>query len=76
MNQNGSNLNWKLSIQHFNFFIEHINGVDNIPAEVFSRLVPRTGLIINNIVLSRCTTEHDLIQACYLYYAHGGLRKL
>ena len=68
MNQNGSRkvLNWKLSIQQFNFFIEHIKGVDNIPADVFSRLVPRTGLIVNNIVLSRCTTrQHDLIKACH-----------
>ena len=39
MNENGSRkvLNWKLSIQHFKFFIEHIKGVDNIPAKVFSR---------------------------------------
>jgi len=38
MNQNGSRnvLNWKLSIQHFNLFIEHIKGVVNIPADVFS----------------------------------------
>ena len=37
MNQHGSRkvLNWKLSIQLFNFFIEHIKGVDNIPADVF-----------------------------------------
>ena len=79
MNQNGSRkvLNWKLSIQHFNFFIEHIKGVDNIPADVFSRLVPRTGLIVNNIVLSRCTTrQHDLIKACHEHhYAHWGVQK-
>ena len=76
MKQNSSRkvLNWKLSIQHFNFFIEHINGVDNIPADVFSRLVPRTRLIGNNIVLSRCTTrQHDLIKTCYEHhYAQGG----
>jgi len=38
MNQNGSRkvLNWKLSIQYFNLFIQHIQGV-NILADVFSR---------------------------------------
>jgi len=76
MNQNGSRtvLNWKLSIQHFNFFIKHIKVVDNIPADIFSRLVPRTGLIVNNIVLSRCTTrQHDLIKTCHEHhYARWG----
>ncbi len=30
---------WKLAIQHFDFQIEHIAGVDNIEADQFSRLV-------------------------------------
>jgi hypothetical protein len=30
---------WKLEIQNYNFFIDHIPGVDNIPADAFSRLV-------------------------------------
>ena len=63
MNQNGSwkVLNRKLSIQHFDFFIEHIKGVDNIPAKAFSRLVPRTGLIVNNIILSRCKARQQYL---------------
>ena len=36
----------------FQIFIEHIKRVDNIPADVFSRLVARTGLIFDNIILS------------------------
>jgi hypothetical protein len=30
---------WKIEIQNYNFRIEHIPGVDNIPADVFSRLI-------------------------------------
>ena len=31
---------WKISIQSFDFKVEHIRGVDNIEADAFSRLVP------------------------------------
>ena len=60
-----------------NYAIEHIKGLDNIPADVFSRLIPRSGLIVNNIVLSRCTTcQHDLLKACdQHHYAHRGVQK-
>ena len=30
---------WKIEIQNYNFRIEHIPGVENIPADVFSRLI-------------------------------------
>jgi hypothetical protein len=30
---------WKIEIQNYNFRIEHIPGAENIPANVFSRLI-------------------------------------
>ena len=30
---------WKLEIQNYNFFIDHIPGAENIPADAFSRQV-------------------------------------
>ena len=32
-------MRWKLAIQHFDFDVQHIKGVDNIEADAFSRLV-------------------------------------
>ena len=32
-------MRWKLAIQHFDFCVQHIKGVDNIEADAFSRLV-------------------------------------
>jgi len=44
-------LNWKLSIQHLDFEIEHTKGKDNIVADLFSRLVePTTTISISTIL--------------------------
>ena len=32
---------WKIEIQNYQFKIEHIPGVENIPADAFSRLIHR-----------------------------------
>ena len=32
-------MRWKLAIQHFDFCVQHIKGVDNIETDAFSRLV-------------------------------------
>ena len=58
-----------------NFHPLNTSKVQITPADVFSRLVPRIGLIVNDIVLSRCTTrQHYLIKACYEdNYAHCGV---
>jgi hypothetical protein len=34
---------WKITIQNYNFRIEYIPGVDNIPADAFSRLIKPHG---------------------------------
>ena len=64
----------------FNILISwlHIKGIDNIPTNVFSRLVPWTGLIVNKIVLSWCTTcQHDLIKTCHQHhYAPWGCQSV
>jgi hypothetical protein len=41
LNEAGSAMvtRWKIEIQNYNFRIEHIPGVENIPADVFSRLI-------------------------------------
>jgi len=43
LNKHGSRkvLQWKLDIQHYDAVIEHVPGEQNIPADVFSRLVPK-----------------------------------
>ena len=50
MNNHGSRkvLQWTLDIQHYDATIEHVPGKANIPADVFSRLVPHyvTPLIV------------------------------
>ena len=45
---------WKIEIQNYNFHIEHIPGVDNIPADAFSRLVePHVGKTVQLNALTR-----------------------
>ena len=43
MNNHGSRkvLQWKLDIQHYDGTIEHVAEKDNIPADVFRRLIIR-----------------------------------
>ena len=51
-------LNWKLTIQHLDFEIEHIKGKDNIVADIFSRLVnPTTKVNIATILTAKCYSE-------------------
>ncbi len=37
---------WKLEVQQYNFDVEHIPGVDNIVADLYSRLNPLNALIV------------------------------
>ena len=57
-------LQWKLDIQHYDSVIEHIPGEKNIPADVFSRLVPKpTNAILIQILVLQCTdTQRALIK--------------
>jgi len=57
--------------------LEHIpERVDTIPADVFSRLLPQTRLIVNYSILSQCTIrQHNLIKTCYVHhYVHSGVK--
>jgi len=41
-----------LDIQHYDAIIEHVSGELNIPADVFSRLVPKAPVtILNQMVI-------------------------
>ena len=57
-------LNWKLSIQHLDFVIEHIKGKDNIVADLFSRLVePPSITTISSILTALCDSKQtDIIK--------------
>jgi hypothetical protein len=74
-------LGWKLAIQGFDFHIEHIKGIDNIPADAFSRQVARwtpDEVIINStIVRTTCTDlQRSRIKTCHeFYHAHWGVDK-
>jgi transposase InsO family protein len=80
LNQYGSRkvLNWKLAIQHFNCTIEHIPGKLNIPADTFSRLVPREEAItVNTILTLRCSSrQYEIIQLYHTHqFAHWGVNR-
>jgi hypothetical protein len=47
-----------LEIQTYNFFIDHIPGVDNMPAEAFSRLVKPH---INKVSALNVITEEEVV---------------
>jgi hypothetical protein len=54
---------WKLDIQAYNMVVEHIQGVDNIPADCFSRLIPKSEPYINhdlNIMFNK--DQEDIIR--------------
>jgi len=58
LNNNGSrkDLQWKLDMQHYDAVIKHIPGEENIPADVFSRLVPKpTNATLNQTMVLQCT---------------------
>jgi transposase InsO family protein len=83
LNQAGSSkvLNWKLSIQKFDFHIEYIKGVDNIVADTFSRLVdvpdptPSISITANIVSISKSTdTQRSLIDQYHTSLgAHWGV---
>jgi hypothetical protein len=57
---------WKLFIQEYDFYIEHISGEANFVADAFSRLLPMTEerlCLINEFRLSK--REYSLIQAVH-----------
>ena len=71
-------LNWKLSIQHLDFDIEHIKGKDNIVPDLFSRLVePTTTISISTILTAKCDSEQtETIKNCHEFqHAHWGVER-
>ena len=80
MNNAGSKkvLNWKLAIQHFDFFIEHIKGEQNIIADAFTRLVPRQAEVIVNTLFTFTMTPTQIgkVKECHEWcFAHWGVQK-
>jgi hypothetical protein len=78
MNNHGSRkvLQWKLDIQHYNAVIEHVPGELNIPADVFSRLVPQIQTTtINQILVVQCSdAQRALIKTNHEWlHAHSGV---
>ena len=61
---------WKLLVQEYDFFIEHIPGKDNVVADGFSRLLP-----IEDEVLFNLYEELPLTQEVYdrISHAHNGV---
>ena len=53
---------WKLDIQAYNMVVEHIPGVNNIPADCFSRLVPRIeSEITHNLCVLYNKDQEDIL---------------
>jgi transposase InsO family protein len=80
MNNHGSRkvAQWKLDIQHYNATIEHVAGVANIPADVFSRLVTKVvSLPVHPILTLSCTSDQRaLIEKFHTYlHAHYGVER-
>jgi transposase InsO family protein len=75
---------WKLAIQHFDFDVQHIKGVDNIEADSFSRLVhfpkkDEAELMLNNAeMVQESTSAIDMHKISPAHYSsikqkHGGI---
>ena len=66
MNYHGSRkvLQWKLDIQHYDAIIEHVPGVMNTPADVFSRLVEKDKISeVNHVMILTCSApQWDMIK--------------
>jgi hypothetical protein len=66
MNNHGSRkvLQWKLDIQHYDAIIEHVTGVMNTPANVFSRLVEKEMTSeVNHVTTLTCSvTQREIIK--------------
>ena len=77
LNNHGSRkvFQWKLDIQHYDDIIEHIPGEENIPADVFSRLVPKPTDATLNEILVQCTdAQRVLIKENHEWlHAHSGV---
>ena len=55
-------LQWNLDVQHYDAVIEHVPGELNIPANVFSCLVPKAPVdALNQIVILQCTDAQGLL---------------
>jgi len=57
-------LQWKLDIQHYDAIIEHVPGVMNTPANVFSRLVEKEMTSeVNHVMTLTCSvTQREIIK--------------
>ena len=68
-------LQWKLDIQHYDAPIEHVPGVMNTPADVFSGLVEKhTIVVVNHVMtLKSSHTQRDMIKTHHEWLcAHNG----
>lgn len=80
LNQAGSKkvLGWKLAIQAFDFNIVYIKGEENIPADTFSRLVPRPPEVrVSTIQVSNLDErQRKALQQCHTDQgAHWGVTR-
>ena len=53
---------WKIAIQHYDFQVLHIPGVDNIEADAFSRLIKRPTKDDNNYLESTFDNPENILQ--------------
>ena len=77
MNNHGSQkvLQWKLDIQHYDAIIEHVAGVTNTLADVFSRLVETDIMVeVNHVMILTCSAmPWDIIRRHHEWLcAHNG----
>jgi len=78
LNNHGSRkfLQWKLDIQHYDAIIEHFPGEQNIPADVFSRLVQNPAeASVHQILILQCTdAQWSMIKENHEWmHAHSGV---
>ena len=72
---------WKIAIQHFNFDVLHIDGVDNIEADALSRLTPfptkdEHSISLNSLEQSEMIEVKSYLKKCIyqkIQQAHNGL---
>ena len=53
---------WKIAIQHYDFQVLHIPGVDNIEADAFSRLIKHPTKDDNNYLESTFDNPENILQ--------------
>ena len=68
---------WKLDIQAYNMTVEHIKGEDNIPADCFSRLIPREeSFVIQDLNVIYTSDEQHVISQFHGHCpGHFGINK-